>query len=297
MPEEYTTGDTQYEAKLARAVRSVRAGEYEHMRCPDHISLDGQSVQESPATSEAAEASEVLQVMEDVTEAEKAAEKARLLTSAAKRESAALGQAETGSQEVAEVMRLAAAAESQAARKARKASEALKQLAEKRKAQAAEIESNAKKAKQAEEEAAAKKEEEVKLETEAQVAEEAAENAVEQIAPVPIPSVAVASAAVGNGTDVNSSTGCCFAYAYAAMKEPCCLVVHQVDDKSLCDEQADIVAANRTGQTGFTLGGCPATAADAEALMNPNARKRKLAAAFPSAMASIMILAVWRPSK
>merc|ERR1719446_1341470 len=98
--------------------------------------------------------------MDGIREAEKAAEKARLLTSAAKRESAALGN--DGGAEVAEVMRLAAAAEADAAEKAKIASEELKRLSESRKAKAA-----------AEEAAVEAKSEEAKLEEEERKAEEA----------------------------------------------------------------------------------------------------------------------------
>lgn len=221
LPEDYSTGDAQFEAKLAQAVKSVRAGAYPHMRCPALSTLDSQTFQakaitddapapdvseggccfsfgysaemeptglstenattrelcsepaadlvgaktgftsgscpstaieadammtgvekieapsQAPAQGELMEAADIIMVMEGIRGAEKAAEKARLLTSAAKMESEALSNA--GTEEdlaVAEVMKLAAASEADAAEKAKKVSEDLKQLSEKRFAKA-----------------------------------------------------------------------------------------------------------------------------------------------------------------
>lgn len=217
MPEEYSTGDAQFEAKLAQAVKSVRAGAYPQMRCPALSTLDSETSQatantdeapapdvleggccfsfaygaelepccftaarvatrglcskpadlvggktgftsgtcptsaieadtmmteaeapaQAPAQDELVEAADIMMVMEGIRGAEKAAEKARLLASAAKMESEALSNAGAeGDLAVAEVMKLAAASEADAAEKAKKASEDLKQLSENRFAKA-----------------------------------------------------------------------------------------------------------------------------------------------------------------
>lgn len=262
LPEDFTTGDPEYEAQLARAVSSVRAGDYPHMRCP---AVASQENSEAPSASEAAHARDINEVMDSISEAEKAADRARLLTSAAKRESAALGN--TASDEVAEVMRLAAVAEAEAAEKAQKASKELKELSESRKLQAdadkAATEAKSEEAEKKEEEAAVKSAEQAESEVvgPAQTADVTEQPSAEEAASSEKVDEAT-TIVTGNISDV--SGGCCFHFGFGAMMVPCCMTTEEVSDRSLCIKPGDEMIG---GKTGFTLQSCPATAAEAEKLL------------------------------
>lgn len=275
-PQDYATGDSEHQDRLALAVQSIRAGKYLHMRCPTISSL---VTKESLAlrTSETEKAKDIMAVMDDIKEAEKAAQKARLLTSAAKRESATLGK--DGEAEVAEVMQLAAAAEADAADKAKVASEDLKVLSESRKAQAIAdqsiIEAKEKLARQKEAEAAEKAAEQIRLDHEALMAEVAAAKAL-------------------NKTDGSNGTasGCCFSFGFASMMEPCCLETKVVEERRLCGENADIVG----GMVGFTLSSCPSTAAEAHELMKDQEVAVASHASAPAELPSASRAPAQRPS-
>merc|ERR1719506_3253141 len=49
--------------------------------------------------------------------------------------------------------------------------------------------------------------------------------------------------------------------------EPCCLTIENIDDRQLCAEQAQGSKQLVGGKTGFTVGQCPATAEEADAML------------------------------
>jgi len=282
-PEDYTTGDPDRDLKLAEAVTGVRAGDYAHMRCPTSSSLDGQETPASDAS--ASDDPEMLTVMDSVQEAEQAAERARLLTAAAERESAALGNDSEGSKEAAEVMKVAAAAEAEAAEKARRASRALKRLSKQRTAQATSAEAEygqeqepdgAKEDAQAAAEYADAQQAAVAAPTDIAVAptdpEEPLQGGLDPTFDDASNATSSGSGAMENSDSASDATsgdepllgsGCCFSFGYAAMMEPCCLSSVQVTNRSFCEEQGNVTG----GQRSFTFGQCPTTAREAETIV------------------------------
>jgi hypothetical protein len=117
LPEDYATGDADHETKLARAIQSVRSGEYTHLRCPDNATLGESSTIATPA-----EAEDLHKVLKDIEDAQEAAEKAKILASVANRSVA------NGTGDVAKIMRIAAEAEAVAAEKATHAAEEMQNL-------------------------------------------------------------------------------------------------------------------------------------------------------------------------
>lgn len=164
-PEDYLTGDPEFDELFADAVRQVRSGNYRHMTCD--------SLVDSKAKFD------VSGTMQEVKKALEAAEEARLVTRAAAIEAKDLVNASKEKRtEAAEVMQEAATAEANALAEARKAMQAIQKLADQKAEQEAEeLEEKKLRAEAKAEDAAAKLERTRELENAAKDAEEAAMNA------------------------------------------------------------------------------------------------------------------------